>query len=540
MKLSTKIILPIILISALLILLAGCFGIPDSSPGYTPGTITGIIAAPCCSTSSTVVSEDITPSDWCLQCEQKWFLQKNIKVILTYEGEEIGSTTTNTLGEYTFANLSAGENYVITAICPDDGGYPLVKDVVKEVIEGEDYDAGITDCESTALGLIVDALVNLGISSEYIILEDIQSSTQFKSFVEAVCEVLENCGDITSDENLLDQGNSVLMEILGDNPGWTGGDVICVWNPTCPSPTADAGGPYIKTLVCPGDKPGDEVTVSFNGSASGAGGPLTYDWDFGDGGSSTLLNPTHTYASPTAAFYTVTFTVTGDDEDTCGSKTDATIVTITESDPLEVDAGGPYEVDACPCPGEGATVNFNSTASGTGTLTYAWDFGDGDTSSEADPSHTYECTFESPYTVTLTVTDDCGEVELETTVTVTECINTAPKINCIPTQYVCLNSTFTYTVTVKSASIDPGETLTYRLLHAPPSMTINAGTGKITWVAANCDEQSADRGDKSCDECICYRDVIVEVEDDGCCGPLSDTEEFTICVEECGCWCCWY
>ncbi|MGB2782634.1 MAG: hypothetical protein WBC45_01650, partial [Atribacterota bacterium] len=78
MKLSTKIILPIILISALLILLVGCFAVPpEESPGYTPGTttITGIIAAPCCTTSSTTISEDSTPSDWCLQCEQDWFLQ---------------------------------------------------------------------------------------------------------------------------------------------------------------------------------------------------------------------------------------------------------------------------------------------------------------------------------------------------------------------------------------------------------------------------------------------------------------------------------
>lgn len=35
MKLSTKTILPILLISAMLILLNGCFGIPDDSPGYT-------------------------------------------------------------------------------------------------------------------------------------------------------------------------------------------------------------------------------------------------------------------------------------------------------------------------------------------------------------------------------------------------------------------------------------------------------------------------------------------------------------------------
>jgi len=41
MKLSTKIILPIILISALLILLSGCFGVPaDEQPGVTPPTYT--------------------------------------------------------------------------------------------------------------------------------------------------------------------------------------------------------------------------------------------------------------------------------------------------------------------------------------------------------------------------------------------------------------------------------------------------------------------------------------------------------------------
>ena len=239
MKLSTKIILPIILISALLILLNGCqvATVPDDSPGYTPGTttISGIIAAPCCSTSSlTAVNGDIAPSDWCLQCEVNWFLQKNIEVILTYEGEKVGSTTTNTEGEYTFANLSAGDNYVITAICPDDGGKPLVKDVVKEVVDGENYDAGITDCESTALGVLVDALVNLGISSEYIILEDIQGAAKFESFVKALCEVLESCGDVTVDDDLLDLGNSVLMEILGENPGWTGGEVICVFNPPPP------------------------------------------------------------------------------------------------------------------------------------------------------------------------------------------------------------------------------------------------------------------------------------------------------------------
>jgi len=73
MKLSFKSILPIILISALLILLTGCFGVtPDESPGYTPGTITGIIAAPCCSTSAGAVSEPqgVSPEYWCYYCQE--------------------------------------------------------------------------------------------------------------------------------------------------------------------------------------------------------------------------------------------------------------------------------------------------------------------------------------------------------------------------------------------------------------------------------------------------------------------------------------
>ncbi len=87
MKLSTKIILPIILISALLILLTGCFGVPaDESPGYTPGTITGIIAAPCCSTSGGPVSETSGPPEfWCYYGQETWSLQDGIEVVLLME-----------------------------------------------------------------------------------------------------------------------------------------------------------------------------------------------------------------------------------------------------------------------------------------------------------------------------------------------------------------------------------------------------------------------------------------------------------------------
>ena len=122
MKLSFKNILSILLIFTLLILLAGCGTTPsDEQPGYTPGTITGIIAAPCCSTSAGAVSEPqgVSPEYWCYDCENTWSLKDNIKVILTYGEDEIATTTTNEDGEYIFTNVPPGKNYVITAFCPD-------------------------------------------------------------------------------------------------------------------------------------------------------------------------------------------------------------------------------------------------------------------------------------------------------------------------------------------------------------------------------------------------------------------------------------
>jgi len=58
---------------------------------------------------------------------------------------------------------------------------------------------------------------------------------------------------------------------------------------------------------------GTEVTynsLQFSGSASGGIPPYTYYWDFGDGITSTLQNPTHYYTVP--GNYTVNLTVTDD------------------------------------------------------------------------------------------------------------------------------------------------------------------------------------------------------------------------------------
>ncbi len=66
------------------------------------------------------------------------------------------------------------------------------------------------------------------------------------------------------------------------------------------APTANAGGPYAGV-------PG--TAINFNGSASSdpENNPLTYAWNFGDGGTGTGVNPSHSYA--TAGNYTVSLTV---------------------------------------------------------------------------------------------------------------------------------------------------------------------------------------------------------------------------------------
>jgi len=237
MKLSFKSILPIILISALLILLAGCFGVPgDESPGTTTtgtGIITGIIAAPCCDTSGEPVSENSgSPEYWCYWCEKNWFIQGDVEVILTSGQEEIATTTTNKNGEYTFTGVPPGENYVITAYCPDKE-IPLVMDVVPKLAEGKSFDAGTTDLVSTSLGLVVDYVIYFEAwDPEDISLDKVMAAKpnfdgfpKFKKLIREVRRVLENCEDVDEDDKLLDALCKAAEEVgksdFGCAPGLT-------------------------------------------------------------------------------------------------------------------------------------------------------------------------------------------------------------------------------------------------------------------------------------------------------------------------------
>ena len=145
--------------------------------------------------------------------------------------------------------------------------------------------------------------------------------------------------------------------------------------------------------------PTTQQTVQFTNESNDPDGSISsWQWSFGDGGSSTTQNPTHQYTDDGA--YTVTLKVTDDD-----GATDSTShsVTISNQAPIASFDYSPSE------PETNEIVNFNASGSSDpdGSIEkYKWDFGDSSTGTGQKLAHSYSDN--NAYTVTLTVTDDDG------------------------------------------------------------------------------------------------------------------------------------
>ncbi len=135
------------------------------------------------------------------------------------------------------------------------------------------------------------------------------------------------------------------------------------------------------------------LAVAFT-DKSGGSTPRTYQWTFGDGGTSTDANPTHTYA--TTGIYSVTLTITN------------SYGTDSETKPNFVSVGVGPVADFIGTPQNGMlplAVTFQDKSTGN-PATWRWDFGDGGISAAQSPAHTY--TKAGTYGVTLTVTNAFG------------------------------------------------------------------------------------------------------------------------------------
>lgn len=154
-----------------------------------------------------------------------------------------------------------------------------------------------------------------------------------------------------------------------------------------PRPTADFSAPITYRCSPP-------LTVNFQDLSSG--GAISWQWNFGDGNTSSSQNPVHTYTS--FGNFTVTLVVTNS-----FGCTD----TLTRTNYIRIE---PASISIPNLPARGC-IPFTITMSPViispdPITTYEWDFGDGGTSTLANPTYTYIS--QGTYTVRLIITSNSG------------------------------------------------------------------------------------------------------------------------------------
>lgn len=136
------------------------------------------------------------------------------------------------------------------------------------------------------------------------------------------------------------------------------------------------------------------VPVSFTANGAGGSPPYSYSWSFGDGGTSTVTNPSHTYSSSGNFLVNVTIT-------------DRASATSIAQYGLSVHPAVTVQVGAASHASVGQNVKINATAvGGVGPFSYAWQFTGGATASGASVSLPFASA--GSYTATVTVTDALG------------------------------------------------------------------------------------------------------------------------------------
>jgi len=166
--------------------------------------------------------------------------------------------------------------------------------------------------------------------------------------------------------------------------------------PTCVFATVDLvinspASDFTFTQQCDGTAiPFTDASVPF-----GASTITDWNWDFGDGNTSTQQNPTNLYGA--SGMYTVSLEITASDGCSVTSSQDVTVYENPDADFNFTEA----------CEGD-MTEFWNVTTIGVGTITdILWDFGDGNTSALQDPTHSYVNLGVYDVTLTATTSDGC-------------------------------------------------------------------------------------------------------------------------------------
>jgi len=200
MKFNKKLFLFIMVTLLVVFALSGCGIIPKTPDGK----ISGRILIP-----PSEMSKDIAG----------WVAAANAVVTIVDADGVTHTATTDENGYYTFEGIAVNSNTVITAEVELNGDALVLKDIISQpVTADEQCDAGDMDPESTALALVVEALLAGGMDLEDINLEDIESNDYFSDLVERITAVLEERGNITTDPDIADMIEDIVNPPVPPSP----------------------------------------------------------------------------------------------------------------------------------------------------------------------------------------------------------------------------------------------------------------------------------------------------------------------------------
>ena len=155
------------------------------------------------------------------------------------------------------------------------------------------------------------------------------------------------------------------------------------------------------------------LSVQFTNLSSGSAN-ATYAWEFGNGNSSTLKNPSAIYLEEKT--YSITLTVTDGNQTASKTKT----VTVYKKPVVDFTVARPKV-----CLPESVQFSSNSTAGDGSISSYQWDFGNGITQQGFGNTISHNYQFEIIPAVSLTVTNSFGCV---TSATKTNIVEVLPRI----------------------------------------------------------------------------------------------------------------
>ncbi|WP_315095892.1 PKD domain-containing protein [uncultured Cellulomonas sp.] len=153
---------------------------------------------------------------------------------------------------------------------------------------------------------------------------------------------------------------------------------------------------------------GGELTVAADASGSSDldGTIVGYSWSWGDGHTTTTTTPVTSHPYAAAGTYPITVTVTDDDGGTAQASGSAVVTAPNQLPSAAIAVSGP--------PALGVSVSGAGSTDPDGTIsTYQWTFGDGGTATGVTATHQYVAT--GTYPITLTVSDNRGGTDTETT-----------------------------------------------------------------------------------------------------------------------------